>query len=504
MTLPSLYANVSLRSYDYIRYSQRDGRPEGCGMASPFSMGLNGLVSRNVAGYVKRFKVLGEWKEHEAEDYSNVGRVTDGSMMLSILIRVAIEKMLVLDSFSWELNTKMLPTVWQGLAQRVTLTHLTIRFPSLRHPRPITLVPPIPSLRSIKIYDIDPLCYADDVSLLFLEAKKLEDLKLIWSPRMRDAREPSVSLSTFFGKLIAAEHNLPVKRTVIKNLYTLESQPCNEVLDNSTLEEVTFVNSIGGAADDAGTAFFERGWRASIEQFPKLKMLRTNKITRSQSEFLGSIKGLERLYLIGPQRRSRGYNGAGDGSESDSTPFLNSPASSTNSPSNDYTTHNLKDEYLEAITKNHGKTLRHLLLMPQWRLSPDDIALIVRQCPNLEQLGLGVEYANFMNLRLLVPFLSRLTAIRLLDNPDDKAFADKMKELANERSHEQQIEGVSNHQEWKIKWMGIGDLLFEVGKMELQFGPEDGPKGAWRRSVWRRPLEAAKQVEIFGMDSLEV
>lgn len=71
-------------------------------MASPFSMGLNGLVSRNVAGYVKRFKVLGEWKEHEAEDYSNVGRVTDGSMMLSILIRVAIEKMLVLDSFRFD------------------------------------------------------------------------------------------------------------------------------------------------------------------------------------------------------------------------------------------------------------------------------------------------------------------------------------------------------------------------------------------------------------------
>lgn len=71
-------------------------------MGSPFSMGLNGLVSRNVAGYVKRFKILGEWKEYELEDYSKVGRVTDGSMMLSILIRVAIEKMIVLDSFRFD------------------------------------------------------------------------------------------------------------------------------------------------------------------------------------------------------------------------------------------------------------------------------------------------------------------------------------------------------------------------------------------------------------------
>ena len=71
-------------------------------MASPFAMGLNGLVSRNVAGYVKRFEVLGTWKEHEAEDYSKVGRVTDGIMMLSILIRVAIEKMVVLESFRFD------------------------------------------------------------------------------------------------------------------------------------------------------------------------------------------------------------------------------------------------------------------------------------------------------------------------------------------------------------------------------------------------------------------
>ena len=398
----------------------------------------------------------------------------------------------------------MLPTVWQGLAQRVTLTHLTIRFPSLRHPRPITLVPPIPSLKSLKIYDIDPLCYADDVSLLFLEAKKLEDLKLIWSPRMRDAREPSVSLGTFFGKLIAAEHNLPVKRAVVKNLYILENQTCNKVIDNSTLEELTFINSIGGAAEDAGSAFFDRNWRPSIEELPKLKMLRTNRITRSQAEFIRNTKGLERIYLVGPQRPSRGYNGAGDGLESESTPFPNSPASSINSPSGECKTHNLKDEYLEAITQNHGKTLRHLLLMPQWRLSPDDIALIVRQCPNLEQLGIGVEYANFMNLRLLVPFLSKLTAIRLLDNPDDRAFAEKMKELANEGSHEQKLGSESNHQDWKVKWMEIGHLLFEVGQIELQFGPEDGAKGAWRRPVWRRPPEAAKHVEIFGMDTLEV
>ena len=103
MTLPQLYSNVSLRSYDYIRYCQREGRVQGCGMASPFSMGLNGLVSRNVACYVRTFEVTGEWKEHDLQEHVKMGRVPDESMMLSSLIRVAVEKMAALDSFRYSI-----------------------------------------------------------------------------------------------------------------------------------------------------------------------------------------------------------------------------------------------------------------------------------------------------------------------------------------------------------------------------------------------------------------
>lgn len=62
-------------------------------------MGLNGLVSRNVAGYVKNFEVCGEWKEHEQQEHAKAGRVPDGSMMLNMLVRVAVERMAALDSF---------------------------------------------------------------------------------------------------------------------------------------------------------------------------------------------------------------------------------------------------------------------------------------------------------------------------------------------------------------------------------------------------------------------
>ena len=70
-------------------------------MASPFSMGLNGLVSRNVAGYVKSFEVCGEWKEHALEEHARVGRVPDETLMLNTLVRVAVEKMAGLDNFRY-------------------------------------------------------------------------------------------------------------------------------------------------------------------------------------------------------------------------------------------------------------------------------------------------------------------------------------------------------------------------------------------------------------------
>lgn len=101
MTLPQLYSSVTLRSYDYIRYSSDDGRPEGCGMASPFTMGLNGLISRNVSGYVKQFRLTGEWKEDDLSECAQVGVVPDASMMLNSLVRAAIARMGALQEFKW-------------------------------------------------------------------------------------------------------------------------------------------------------------------------------------------------------------------------------------------------------------------------------------------------------------------------------------------------------------------------------------------------------------------
>ena len=395
----------------------------------------------------------------------------------------------------------MLSTAWQGLAQKPSLTKLTIRFPTSRTPRPIAVAPPLPNLQYLKVTDIDPLCYPDDISHLLLGSKKLQHLKLHYSPRMRDAREPSVHAGQFYGRIMAANYVIPLKTVATQNLYTSHDDACDSIIDMSTIEEVTFLNSTSGLGDDGSTVFVDGHYHKPKGMIPPaLKMVRVDKISRHQCEFLSQINGLERLYLLGPHTRPRSKD-----TLNDTTPLPHSPESTGSSPGNYDPCHiqSLKEDYLSAITKKHGSTLQHLLLPPQWRLTDDDIALIVRSCPNLTQLAFGAEFHNFKNLRLMVPFLRDLTALRLLGSPDDNTFTNKMRELDEIGMHEKHIgDDTTNRDYDRLKWMEVGaeDQIFEIGKLV----PRGEGKHARRREVWKRPLEAVMDVDIWKMDCLEI
>ncbi|KAL9606653.1 MAG: hypothetical protein Q9179_000175 [Wetmoreana sp. 5 TL-2023] len=445
MTLPQLYTNVTLRSYDHIRNSPGDGRPEGCGMGSPFAMGLNGLVLRNNAGYVKKLRLVGEYKEHDLEESSKNGRVPDSGMMLNTLVRVAVERSVSVTEFC---------------------------------------------LVSLKIIDIDPLCYGDDISLLLAESEHLRELKLIWSPRMHEAREPSVKLGSIFGR-----RRLTLAKFAIKNLYHHSDGWCPEYYDQSAVEEVTVINSWGGHDDHPESAFIHSRLRCIDISLPRLKLVRGDKVSKELVELLAKTNGLEKLYIIGPKKPKR--------PNSDNA-FPRSPVSNGSTPPSELRSDSLKEEHLEAITRNHGATLRHLLLPPQWRLTSDNIALIVRNCPNLEQIAFGADFDRFPNLRLLMPFLPKLFAMRLLDNPDNSDFRDKMHELDDGR-HEAKIGGATSACEWsKLRWMELADLVFEVGRVELMEDSDNPGKMSYRRKVWKRDREAVKDIEIWKMDSLDV
>lgn len=429
MALPQLYRSLTLTSYDKIRY--RDEQPEGIGSASPFTMGLNAIITRPYATLVRSMTLRGEWKEHELEEYARVGRVPDSSMLLNIAARAALDRMTNLESFHWELNTKMLDTVFTGLTQLPKLTSLTIRFPSSRHPQPTFVIPGMPHLRCLKITDIDPLCYPDDIATLLCKSRKLRELKLHWSPRMRDAHEASVSLHDYFRKLIASKQPLAVKKMSFQNLYAFHSEDFNFALDPTTVEDVTFLSGLEGSS--LANTFVESSWPTAPPHVKlRIKSVRMDALSKRNAEFIGNFSGLERLYFVNvtsdssdllncprpgggavssaltPPVSEHHLYGAASGTTTNSPITSASPASQLNAIAS------MRDIYLSHITTNHGATLRHLLLPSKWPLSTGMVARLVHSCPNLEQLALATEFSSLDSLGLLIPFLRKLKAIRLL------------------------------------------------------------------------------------------
>lgn len=221
MTINSLYSKVSLRSYPEVRYV--NGRPEGFGSGSPFLMALNGLVSSNHAAMVKELRLWGELREPGMEEFAK-GRVPDNYVMLNTIVRAALARMSQIETLIWQLDFKPLKTLYQGLQLSSTLTSLTLKFPSTRDPRPSVIIPPIANLRKLKASDIDPLCYPDDISMLLLGSKKLEDLRMHFSPRMRREAECSLQLDTYFGRCLRADYQIPLKHLAIQNFFGPNTQ----------------------------------------------------------------------------------------------------------------------------------------------------------------------------------------------------------------------------------------------------------------------------------------
>jgi hypothetical protein len=431
MALPQLYRSLTLTSYDKIRY--RDDQPEGIGSGSPFTMGLNAVITRPYGSLVRSMTLRGEWSDHELEEHARVGRVPDSSMLLNIAVRAAIDRMTNLESFHWELNTKMLDTVFTGLTQLPKLTTLTIRFPSSRHPQPTFVLPGMPHLRCLKVTDIDPLCYPDDIATMLWKSRKLRELKLHWSPRMRDAQEPSVSLHDYFRKLIVNKQPLAVKKMSFQNLYAFHTEDFNFAFDPTTVEDVTILSGVEGSS--LANTFMENSW-PTVPPHAKLRMksVRMDTVSKRNAEFIGNFHGLERLYFVNVTSDSSDYLNSprqGGNSSSALTPPIydsqphgamngttsNSPITSVSPASQLTATSSLRDVYLSHISVNHGATLRHLLLPSKWPLSTGMVGRLVHSCPNLEQLALATEFTSMDSLGLLIPFLRKLKALRLLIPP---------------------------------------------------------------------------------------
>ena len=374
---------------------------------------------------------------------------------------------------------------------------------------------------------------------------------------MRSSREPSINVASYFGKIESSDYTMHLESMAIQNLYTFDSGVCGNLFEDDLIEEITMLNSSHGLDDDGSMSFMQNSWGAApINAYPSLKMLRVDKTTRAQAEFIGSIRGLERLYLVSNTSSNSNHLSAvptppKSATPSPKDPLTNgdTPPTSTSSSSNKCSPHPfsstclqaLKPTFLDAIIKNHGSTLRHLLLLPQWRLTADDISRIIRSCPNLEQLAIGTEFENFKHLRLLVPFLSKLKVLRFLPGVDDSSgsdenatntttncaynndngggregyvgvsggrFQDMMRELDAKGLHMQKIGEECVNDQWSsMRYMELGgpDLIFEIGKKFVVEGTKgDDGREVRRREVMRRSIEEVGHIDIWRLDSIDI
>lgn len=125
---------------------------------------------------------------------------------------------------------------------------------------------------------------------------------------------------------------------------------------------------------------------------------------------------------------------------------------------------------------------------------------------------MGTEFGNFNQLRLLIPFLSKVTAVRLLSNPDDAAFVDKMRELNQSGKHMEKISEETGNRLWppfRYIELGCDDLIFELGEryqVKAEGGWENDVDGkeVWKRHVKRVERGKVAHWPIWEMDSLSI
>jgi hypothetical protein len=368
-------------------------------------------------------------------------------------------------------------------------------------------MPGIPSLKSLHLINIDPLCYPDDPSLLLVQSKNLTTLKLEWSPRMRREREPSVSLQNLFNRCLRANHKIPLKHLGLKNLYARKDVEMDQAINQRTVETVSFINCVDPA--DQATVFIDRTWMLhappSEELFENMKSLRIDRLDVHHGQPLANFSNFESIFLVSPERSPSNATSATNGN-GHTNGHVSASASASPSPSTPNTPSTTEHErtmvtsgsaYIAAITTRHGSTIRKLLLSNLWALSAPVVMNIVKSCPNLEQLGLAIESNDVDILEAAMPFAKNLKALRLLVRENDETWR-KIESVGDEIHCYALGQKCAKEPFRKLRWLGMGPKIYELRETVMEEG-----KPA-RRVVRPVTIDEVKHIEIWSLDNLDL
>ena len=537
MTTPRLYKQITLTSYDESLRTREDLdlQDDGLWHASPFAMGLGALVTRKHAGLVQCLKLEGVFREHELDQYKN-RRLPDGSVMLNLAIRAAIDRCTQLQSFTYTLSARPLITLYSGLAALQNLQLLHLQMPSTSTPQPQVTVPALPHLREFAFTEYDSTCYPDDLSLVFFHATKLESLTMHFSLRSRNALEPAPFLSMLHRNL-AQKRAFKLRRLAIHNVCTSPSPEVNTLFSPDLLEDLTLINSFGhahGSAKAIATHFIDASWaqiwdetRLSIE---KMKVMRTDKINHLVVKDISIMPGLEKIYFVNKSKFTRnnkfGIQSPSPSRSSSSdgltpigppievrTPIARGQASSPREI--------LRDNLIETITRLHGPHLRHIILPARLPCNIYSLSRLGAGCPNLTQLAFAMEEVDPHALRQVGPLAKHLRYCRILapdaSGPEGVEMRRAWDEFEAREDHAYYFElelsghwGNSPLDSKNLEYVGLGQKVFEVGSLSTEIKTivdEDGDEleqKVYGRSVKQVKLQEVADIALWKMGSYDV
>ena len=335
---------------------------------------------------------------------------------------------------------------------------------------------------------------------------------------MRDAGEPSIQLHSYFRHNIAAKKRLKIRHIGFYNIFALTSAEIEDVFDHSGLQSLTMLNAFGADDQDKQSSlatFLDSSWARPPDDLVQLKSIRHDKMSKRFANNLSELYGLEKIYLVNA-RHIPPQNGHYPPSEpsvtSASTPSSN-PSSEITPSARTASNNAVRDLCLDVIISNHGPTLKHLILPDRWPLPNKLVARLFNACPNITQLALALEFKDsFGGMRMLLPFLKKIWAVRILMPSAGLESLEHVKKLecmisTEDEEHEEHLgRELAGDDFPHLKYMGLGWKVWEItGTYEKLVVNEDGQEEmVVRRRSRRIGRDEVKDVEIWKMDSLDV
>jgi hypothetical protein len=364
--------------------------------------------------------------------------------------------------------------------------------------------------------NLDPLCYNDDVSVLIAEAENLKTLKLHWSPRMRQEREPSVNISTYFGRIAASARKLTLENLSMANLFSRNDAALAEAIAFDKLVFITFINCMD--MDDPSTVFMDKTWdiRGSSVLLTSLRKIRTDRVSARSSQGLLNARGMTDVYLVNSRVRS----GSATPLKSSESPSVQQPdvsmqnqderqgsnPVSPDSPAGQSSQQQSQrlvsraSDFIAALVTSHADTVERLLLRDSWVLGRDVILPLLSSCRQLKQVAFAVSEPSPRLMRECLTAAPGLEVLWLLLAPE----AEPWRPVGFDPGvHEDMMSIETAREEYRrLRWLGMGSRFLRLGGMVRV----EGVSGLRRavRVVGQDDSELREEVDVFRMNGAEL